>query len=83
MAKKLDPLDALKAMGPPGRKIKKNWTHDLPPEQRAKLEQFRNDYHAGEFKGWTDGALWGYWNDLYLFTIEKSAFYNWLKKRQV
>lgn len=73
-------LDKLEAT-PFVAKHRPHWSDNLPAGQRQELEEFRQRYQAGKYRGRTDVSLWEYWRDEYKLEFEATAFFRWLKRK--
>lgn len=79
-AKKYARIEKLKELPALGRKPKPSWFDRLPASDREELAVFRQQWKDGEYAGHTETALFDYWQDMLKLPIEKSAFFNWLKR---
>lgn len=76
-------IEKLKSMPPVGRKPKPSWFTQLKDDDQAELEEFRRQFQAGEYAGRTENSLYEYWQDELKLTIGSSAFFNWMKRRDI
>lgn len=73
-------IDKLKSLPVVGRKPKSSWFTRLPASDQAELLEFRRQFQAGDFSGRTEISLYEYWQAELKLTIERSAFFNWMKR---
>lgn len=72
-------LDKLEAT-PVEKRRKQSWFDKLPEDQRADLAEFRVRYRDGKYADRTDISLFHFWREDLKFTIDRSAFFHWLKR---
>ena len=79
MAKATSLAELLKSK-PPTRVGSRTWFEKLPHAQ-AKLLEFREQYRAGQFDGYSKSDMFAVCKATYGFTIELNAFSRWLNEK--